>query len=281
MKIDVLARVWGSPSGASNGMAIAAAFLACTLAELGHQVRRLSAPDGFSADLLITTISPTWRRMVLAASAAGARDRLAYWHHAGGVPDGEGCLLAAPPVIGPQPGWARQVVLPPSSWAAEAAGECTGTEIVIAGAAVAKGGHVALAVARLCPDLRWYVLQGRSSMADRAAWSGIAEVAPGIVPPAELLARARAVLAPTRFEIHPLLLVEAAVRGIPIVCTDLPATRCAAGESAIYVPMHAPADDWAAALRTALERPLPRLRLRPYADVVQDAIAGLEMRRAA
>lgn len=277
LKIDILARNWGNPAGASNGMAIAAAFLACTLSELGHQVRRLASPEGFDADMMITTISPTWRRTAAAAVTAGARERLVYWHHAGGVPDGHGCMLAAPPAIGPQSGWARQVVLPPSSWAAESGGERTGREILVAGAGPAKGGHIALAVARRCPDLRWYVLQGRSSEADRAPWRSIpgAEVASGIVEPEQFLARARAVLSPTRFEVHPLLLVEAAVRGIPIVCSDMPATRCAAGDSAIYVPMTAPPDAWAAALREALERPRPRLRLRPYTEVVQEAVGAL------
>lgn len=281
MKIDVLARAWGSASGGPNGMAIAAAFLVETLEGMGHQVRRLGALDGLDADLIITTVSQTWRRT--AAAAAGARERLVYWHHAGGVPEGAGCLLAAPPSIGPQRGWARQVALPPSSWPAEAGGALTGDEILVAGAGPAKGGHVALAVARRCPDLQWYVLQGRSSQADRAGWHGLptAVVANGIADPYQFLARARAVLAPTRFEVHPLLLVEAAVRGIPIVCSDLPSTRCAAGDAATYVPVTAPAEDWEAALRGALARPAKRLRLRPYADVVRDALVELQGARAA
>ncbi len=264
-------------------MAIAAAFLACTLVELGHQVRRLSQSDGFDADLVITTIQPRLRHAVAAAQAVGALDRLVYWHHAGGVPAGRGCTLAAPPSIGPQPGWARHVVLPPSSWAAEAGGECTGQEILVAGAGPAKGGHVALAVAQRCPDLRWYVLRGRSAPQDREPWRALpgATVADEVVEPAHFLARARAVLAPTRFDVHPLLLVEAAVRGIPIVCTDMPATRCAAGDSALYVPMSAPPSEWASALRQALEQLLPRLRLRPYADVVRDALGELQGRAAA
>jgi len=277
VRIDVLARAFGTPSGAPNGMAIAAAFLACTLVELGHQVRTLTTPDGFNADLVITTVFPAWRRTAAAGKAEGATGRLVYWHHAGGVPDGYGCTLAAPPAVEPSSGWSRHVVLPPSSWAAEAGGECTGSEIVIAGAGPAKGGHVALAVARLCLGLRWYVLSGRSSAEDRNAWQAVpgAEVARGIVDPGEFLARARAVLAPTRFEVHPLLLVEAAVRGIPIVCTDMPATRCAAGDSAIYVPMSAPAEEWAEALREALAKPRPRLRLPRYVDVVKGALARM------
>jgi len=258
-------------------MAIAAAFLACTLVELGHEVRQLAASDGFDADLTISTIQPTWRRTVAKATEAGALDRLAYWHHAGAVPAGNGCTLLAPPSVDPQPEWARHIALPPSSWAAESGGECTGGEIVVAGAAPPKGGHVALEVAKLCPDLRWFVLRGRSAPSDRAPWGAIprAEVAAGVVDPEQFLARARAVLAPTRFEVHPLLLVEAAVRGIPIVCTDMRATRCAAGESASYVDMKAPPDVWASALRDALENPRPRLRLRPYREVVADALEQL------
>lgn len=257
-------------------MEIAAAFLAHTLGELGHQVRRLGSPDGFGANLIITTISPTWRRVHEAARRAGALERLVYWHHAGGVPDPIGHVLAAPPSIAPQ-GWPRQVVLPPSSWAAEASGECIGDEILVAGAGPAKGGHVALQVAQLCPELRWYVLQGRSSPEDRAPWQAMphAELARGMVEPQHFLARARAVLAPTRFEVHPLLLVEAAVRGIPIVCSDLPATRAAAGDSAIYVPVTAPAEQWAQALRAALQQHLPRLRLQLYREIVAGVLQQL------
>jgi hypothetical protein len=121
-------------------------------------------------------------------------------------------------------GWARHVVLPPSSWAAEAGGWRTGSEVLVVGAGPAKGGHVALEVAKLCPDLRWYVLQGRSSPEDRApGWTcPTRRWWPPLDEPITSSARARVVLAPTRFEVHPLLLVEAAVRGIPIVCTDMP-----------------------------------------------------------
>lgn len=279
MRIDVLARMWGGPDGASNGMAIAASYFAHTLEQLGHQVRKLGEFPGDPGDLVVTTIQPTWKRTILRAQALGAVGRLVYWHHAGGVPNGRGGILAAPPSIPPQVGneWVRQVVLAPSSWAADEGGERTGSEILVAGAGVAKGGHVALQVARRCPDLSWYVLQGRSAPSDRAPWGALphAEVAQGVVPPAQFLARARAVLAPTRFDVHPLLLVEAAVRGIPIVCTDLPATRAAAGDSAIYVPMGADPDHWEAALRDALATPLPRLRLRPYREVVAEVIAQL------
>jgi hypothetical protein len=286
MRIDVLARAFGGPAGGPNGMAIAAGRLAHTLRALGHEVRQLAAPDGWGADLVITTIQPTWRRVVAAAAPAGALGRLAYWHHAGGVPEGHGCILAAPPAVEPQQGWARQVVLPPSSWAAEAGGDCTGGEILVAGAGPAKGGHVALEVARLCPDLRWFVLRGRSSDQDRAPWAAIpgAEVAAGIVEPAAFLARARAVLAPTRFEVHPLLLVEAAVRGIPIVCSDLPSTRAAAGDAATYVSMTARPEVWADSLRMAVsygDLLLERLSLPPYTEVVAGALEQLVAPRRA
>ncbi len=283
MRVDVMARDWGTPGGASNGMAIAAAFLVHTLRELGHQVRQLGQAVDGAADLIITTIAPTWERTVARAAGLGVAERLVYWHHAGGVPAGRGCILAAPPAVGPEQGWRRHVVLPPSSWAAEAGGERTGAEILVAGAGPAKGGHVALEVARRCPDLRWYVLQGRSAPSDRAPWQALeqAEVASGLVAPDAFLARARAVLAPTRFEVHPLLLIEAAVRGIPIVCTDLPSTRAAAGDCATYVPMTAPAAQWEDALRAALERPAKRLQLRPYAEVVRQALVELQEERAA
>ena len=277
MKIDVLARRWGGPDGGHDGMAVAAGYLAATLAELGHEVRQLGEPAGWSADLVITTVSPTWRRVAAEAQAQRALSRLVYWHHAGGLPPSFGCTLATPPAVDLSQDWRKIVILPPSSWAAEAGGDCTGQEILVGGAGPAKGGHVALAVARLSPRLRWYVLPGRCSKADLAPWLalGRADVAPGLVPPSTFLARARALLAPTRFDVHPLLLVEAAVRGIPIVCSDLPGTRAAARESAAYLPMAASPDAWADALEKALRTPRPRLRLRPYREVVADALASL------
>jgi hypothetical protein len=284
VRIDVLARGWGTPAGGINGMAIAAAYFAETLDRLGHQVRRLGALDGTRADLIVTTIAPTWRRTVAAAVVHGAHRRLAYWLHSGGVPDGHGAILAAPPAIAPTPTWSRHVVLPPSSWVAEETTRAPmGAEIVVAGASTAKGGHVARAAADYLPGVRWLVLQGRSSAQDRNVWASVpdAEVTRGLLEPTEILARARVVFSPTRFEVHPLLLVEAAVRGIPIVCTDLPSTRAAAGEHAIYVPMNAPAGEWAAALRTALKLTPPRLRLRRYADVVADALVEMTEGRVA
>jgi len=255
-------------------MAIAAAFLAATLTELGHDVRRLAAPVDWAADIVITTISPTWRRLHAAAVEAGALERVVYWHHANGVPEPCGHTLAAPPSIPMHEGWPRHVVLPPSSWAVEDGGERTGRDVVVAGCGPAKGGHVALEVARLCPELSWYALRGRSSMVDQAPWRSLpnAEVADGIVAPEFFLARARVVLSPTRFDVHPLLLVEAAVRGIPVVCTDLPGTRAAAGPHAFYLPMTAPVEAWAEVVRCAMSSEPPKLELPPYRDVVARAL---------
>lgn len=298
-RIDVLARRWGSAEGGPDGMAVAASYLAFTLCELDFEVRgyrapggvdpwqhprmtwavraNLATPDDFTADLYITTISPTWRRTAEAARAAGTLDRLVYWHHHSGLPPSYGGLLAAPPAIEPTPDWSRAVVLPPASWAAEARGPRDGAEVLVPGASVAKGGHVAAAVAAICPDLRWYVLPGRAAPDDVARWCGFpsVEVARGHVAPASFLARARLVLSPTRFEVHPLALIEAAVRGIPVVCSDLPGTRAALGESAIFVPAAAGPRVWADAVRRALAAPLPLLRLRPYREVVSEALAQL------
>jgi glycosyltransferase involved in cell wall biosynthesis len=120
-------------------------------------------------------------------------------------------------------------------------------------------------------------------MQDLAGWRQLAhaEVAAGHLPPRTFLARAAAVLSPTRFDVHPLVLVEAVAWGIPVVCSDLEGTRCAAGLGALYVDRAAPTDAWAGALRTVLEQPRPRLRQRPYAEVVQAALGELELRRAA
>jgi glycosyltransferase involved in cell wall biosynthesis len=289
-------------------MAMAAAYLAFTLAELGHQVRGytgggatpawkhpriewrerspLFGPSSFDADLIISTIQPQWRRLALDATKAGAIDRTVFWHHHGSVPQGLGGMLAGlnrPAVFGAQ-GWRSVLLLPPSSWAAEVVNRVVGDAILVPGAGAAKGGYIAREVAKLCPELRWYVLPGRHAAHDLQPWQALrnAEVAPGLVTPATFLARARAVLSPTREEIHPLTLVEAAVRGIPIVCTDLPATRAALLDGASYVPLGAPPLAWAMALQGALRHQLEPLSLRPYAEVVAGALEQLAgARRAA
>ncbi len=276
-RVDVLSRRWGGPEGGPDGMAVAAAYLAHTLEALGHTVRRLPGPiPDFTADLTITTLQPQWRRAAQAAQDAGACNRIVYWHHHGGLQPDYGCLQAGALASG------APIILPPSSWAVEAGGECTGSDILVPGAGAEKGAHVARQVAERCPDLRWYVLRGRCSNEDVAAWRPLAaEVAPGEVSAASFLARARAVLAPTRFETYGLTLVEAAVRGIPVVCTDLPGTRAALGDSAIFVPIDAAPSIWAFALQTALASPLPRLVLPPYREVVAAALEQLQHRRAA
>lgn len=295
--IDIHARRWGNANGGPDGMAIAASFLAWTLCEMGHEVRGFSAPSSsppwshprmrwmkvgaepeWSADLIITTLQPQWRRFAAAAHDAGAAGRLVYWHHYEHLPEAHGCAIAAPPAFPEAP-----ICLPPSSWAAELGGEMTGDAILVPGAGAMKGGFRAAETAALCPDLRFFVLPCRHAPHDLDRWRlPHAEVAPGPMPPRQFLARARAVLSPTRAEVHPLALIEAAVRGIPVVCSDLPGTRAALGDSAIYLPMDAPPAEWAAALRAALAGGLPRLRLRPYAEVVARALGHrVELRRAA
>jgi hypothetical protein len=304
VRIDILAKRWGGPDGGPDGMAVATAFLAWTLCELGHDVhayttapppawahRRLEwrpranidKPDRFDADLVITTVSAVWRRSATAAAAAGALLRLVYWHHHGDPPDGMGGLLAAPPATRPTAGWSRAIMLPPSSWAVEDRGTRGGSEVLVPGIGRAKGGPVSLEVARTCTDLRFHVLPGRGGELDAAPWRALphATVAAGLVPPPEFLARAAAVLSPTRAEVHPLALVEAAVRGIPIVCTDLPSTRAAAMGAATYLPWDAPSWKWVLALRDALVRPVEPIDLPPYALTVAAAIEQLAARRAA
>ena len=298
MRIDLLARRWGGPDGGPDGMAVASAFLAWALAELGHEVRAYSAtsspapwshprvawrsraplvvPEDWSADLVISTVAPTWRRTAVAAATARASGRTLFWHHHGGVQEGHGCLFAAPPAVRPGAGWARSFVLAPSSWAAEigAAAGRVGQEVLVADVAAAKGGHIALAVARELRELRWYALPGRGAPSDLAGWRQLphATLAPGPQRPQDVLGRARVVLSPTRADVHPLVLVEAAVRGIPVVCSDLPGTRAAAGECGIYLPMGAPVAEWAAAVRAALGAAPEPLRLRPYREVVAEVL---------
>lgn len=292
--VELHARRWGGPDGGPDGMSVAVSFLAFTLCQMGHAVRGVGltgAPPwthprmtwarpgeaDFAADLVITTIQPQWRRFAAAAVAAGAAGRTVYWHHHDELPPAEGCILAAPPAFPEAP-----ICLPPSSWAAEEGGEATGSAIVVPGAGASKGGYLAAQAAFLCPELRWFVLPCRHAPHDLSRWRELgADVAGGPLPPRQFLAKARAILSPTRAEVHPLALVEAAVRGIPVVCTDLPGTRAALGASAIYVAADATAKEWSAALRRALASPLPRLRLRPYTEVVFDALGQLGAARRA
>ncbi len=264
--IALHARRWSGPLGAPDGQSIAVSYLARTLCDLGYSVRghrddhrspppfehplmqwakREQVPS-FDADLIITTFSQTIRRVAQAAVDAGANDRLVYWHHHGGLPPDYGCLQAAPSAF------PAAVCLPPSSWAVEAGGERTGRRILVPGASAGKGGHVARRVADLCPDLRWYVLRSRCTNEDVRAWGS--DIAPGIVP---------------------------AVRGIPVVCTDLPELRASLGASAVYVPAQAPPEAWRDALRQALASPPPRLVLPPYREVVAGVLEQLQLRRAA
>jgi len=279
-------------------MSVAVSYLAWTLAEMGRQVRCLippdsvrpfahplvewaelrpePGPDDLRADLIITTIAPTWRRVVLAAQRSGAIGRLMFWHHHGPIPPGYGCVLARVAPGAAAPGWARDVLLPPASWALYQGGEPTGQAVVVPGASRQKGGDVALAVARLMPDVPWYVLPGRASEQELAPWRALphATVALQGLPPAAWLAHARAVLSPSRAETYGLAIAEAAARGVPVVASDLPGPRFALGDVARYFPVSAQPAEWATALAAALAQEPRRLRLPPYADVVVGALGA-------
>lgn len=296
MRIDLLARRWGGPDGGRDGMSIAVSFLAWTLAELGHSVRcylpegsappwkhpgarwvqsaQVVVPDDWTADLVITTIAPAWRRTTLAAGEGRAQRRLVYWHHHGAIPHGYGCILARVADTGePVQGWSREIILPPSSWAAQG-GEMAGHSIVVPGAARAKGGLISLAVARLMTDVPWYVLPGRASEADLAPWRALPHVvvAPPLLSPETWLAQARLVFSPTQAETYGLAMVEAATRGVPVVTSDLPGPRFALRGAAAYLPPEAPAKAWAEAVRAALGRPPARLELPAYSEVARSAL---------
>jgi hypothetical protein len=299
MLIDILARRWGGPNGGRDGMSIGTSFFAQTLAEMGHHVRcylsegtpppwrhplvewrpraAFAAPDDWSADLVITTIAPAWRRTVIEAEKAGAKGRLIYWHRHGELSTipGHGCILARVADTGePAQGWARQIILPSATWASSAGGERTGQAIVVPGLNRAKGGLTSLAVARILADVPWYVLPGRATDAEIAPWKrlGHVDVALQTVPPEQWLSRARVVLLPTEAETYGLAMVEAAVRGIPVVCSDLPGPRYALKDTATYLPLKAAPAEWAKAVRAALACAPRRLHLAPYRDVVAQAL---------
>ena len=191
------------------------------------------------------------------------------------MPPGCGAILAR---VAPSPerarGWSRELVLPPASWALCAGGERTGAEIVVPGVSRAKGGAVALQVARLIPELRWTVLAGRASEAELQPWRefGATVLPPGVAPEA-WLSRARLVLSPTRAETYGLAMAEAAARGIPVVTSSLPGPLFALGDAATYLPTDAPARAWVEAVQGALEAQSVRLQPQAYPEVVERALS--------
>jgi len=297
--IVILARRWAGRDGSRDGMSVAASYLAWTLAEMGRQVRCLipagkplpwshdlvdwaelrpePRPEELRGDLIITTIAPTWRRVVVATQRAGCLERLVYWHHHGPVPPGYGCVLARVAPGSPAPGWSRELVLPPASWALYEGGEPTGQAIVVPGVSRAKGGDIAVAVARLVSDLPWYVLPGRATEQELAPWRALphATVALPGLPPAVWLAEARAVFSPTRAETYGLAMAEAAARGVPIVTSDLPGPRFALGDVVRALRPNATPAEWAAALYAALNQEPRRLQPQPYPEVVAGALDPL------
>ncbi len=305
MRIDVLNRRWGGPDGAPDGMSMAASYLAWTLCGMGHDVTgyvagaleppwkhprmkwthrgNLATPDDWTADLVISTISGVWRRTAVAARGAGAEGRCVFWHHYGGLPPGFGCRLATLTPMDVPADWSSAMVLPPSSWAAEGGGQPTGSEVLIPGTGRMKGGLCSVAVARLCPDLRFLVLPGRSGHSDLVPWKPLknAELVTGLMPPAAFLARAGAVLSPTKAESYGLTLLEAAVRGIPVVCSDLPGPRAACNGSAVYLPESAPPEAWAKELRAAIASPPPPRVLPYYKEVALRVVWQHERARQA
>jgi len=306
--VDLLARSWGAPSGAPDGMAQATAFLAWTLADLGHRVRchgerevarwarpGLSwharpgspVPIDWQADLVISSTAASWRKLAVAAGDAGARSRVALWHHYGTPPSGYGCRLALPtPGEADAREWDRVVVLPPSTWALDQAASAQEAPppapdgvVLVPSAARVKGGHVALAVARLLPAVRFLVLAGRATVAEVADWRGLpnVEILEGVQIPSAYLDRAAAVISPTVAETYGLTVAEAAARGARVVCSNLPGPRHALGEGtgAIFLAQTAPIAQWADAIVLALRSPARPLRLRPYRETVAEAIEQL------
>lgn len=299
--ITILARRWAGRDGSRDGMSVAVSYLAWTLAEMGHRVRCAIPADqrrpfehdfvewadlrpdpsaqDLAAELVISTIAPTWRRVVVAAQRAGRTSNLAFWHHHGSIPHGYGCTLARVAPGPPAPGWSREIVLPPASWALYGGGQRFGRCIVVPGVSRSKGGDVALAVSRQLTDVPLYVLPGRATDRELAQWRALPHATvslPGI-PPELWLSQASVLLSPSRAETYGLAMAEAAARGIPVVTSDLPGPRFALGSSATYLPLGAPAAQWAAAVSEALLSTREPLVPQPYRSVVAGVLGSLGM----
>lgn len=76
----------------------------------------------------------------------------------------------------------------------------------------------------------------------------------------ELLSRCDAFIFPSWYESFGIAPLEAQAVGIPVIASDLPALREALGDSAVFLPAHAPSD-WARALEELLRDPARRTAL--------------------
>ncbi len=126
------------------------------------------------------------------------------------------------------------------------------------------GGDLALEIAAACPRIPFVFQDSWDSrphraeaMSERIAARRLdnVQVRPFSADPVEVFGGARFLLVPYRERIasaRPRSVLEALSCGIPVVASDLPGLREAAGEAAIYVPPDAPVEAWRAALEGAL-----------------------------
>lgn len=114
--------------------------------------------------------------------------------------------------------------------------------LVLAGRVGAGGRHVAARAARMAAA--GLPVHHRGDLGDGAV--------------AALMARARALLQPSRAEGFGLPALEAAARGLPVLCLELPATREMLGDYPVYLPPGA-AYPWTAAIRALCAAPAVRV----------------------
>lgn len=114
--------------------------------------------------------------------------------------------------------------------------------LVLAGRVGAGGGAVAARAARM--ETAGLRVHHRADLSDAAV--------------AALMARARALLQPSRAEGFGLPAAEVAARGVPVLCLPLPATREVLGDYPVYLPPGS-AYPWAAAIRALCAAPAARV----------------------
>jgi glycosyltransferase involved in cell wall biosynthesis len=140
----------------------------------------------------------------------------------------------------------RAVVLhPPIAPAAPVTG---GDAITLINLTHAKGSSVFWDLAAAYPDRRFIAVEGGYGSQDqREALPNVDVVEHGDLD--AVWAQTRILLVPSEHESYSMVAAEAGARGIPVVASDLPGIREAAGHGALYTT-----SDWPAALTQADEQ---------------------------
>jgi glycosyltransferase involved in cell wall biosynthesis len=148
-------------------------------------------------------------------------------------------------------------IIPPLIRAEQYRTEPTGKSVVMINPHPTKGIDIALAVARMCPDIPFRFIQSWELSQDMQARMTAAQeelsnvtLLPATRDMKSVYAQARIVLAPSQWdEAWGRVASEAHVSGIPVIGSDRGGLPEAIGPGGIVIPADAPAGEWADAVR--------------------------------